>query len=71
MTADTLPGRAEDAEDSLQERELTESELRRQVQAKAKELYVLRGGAQGKDWDDWFEAERIVRKMATRRQKGR
>ena len=70
MTSDRLSNRTDSADDR-QERELTESELRQQIQAKAKELYVLRGGAQGKDWDDWFEAERLVRKMATRRQKGK
>ena len=65
MTRDTQPDRTEFSDNTWEE--LSEPELRQQIQAKARELYVLRGGVQGQDWDDWFEAERIVRKQATRR----
>lgn len=68
MTRDTTrPDRTELPEESREE--MSEAELQHQIHAKARELYVLRGGVQGKDWDDWFEAERIVRKQATRRRK--
>ena len=67
MTRDKEMDRSRSAESDASE--LTEEEIKRQIQTKARELYVLRGGVQGQDWDDWFEAERIVRKQATRRQK--
>ncbi|MFO7639310.1 MAG: DUF2934 domain-containing protein [bacterium] len=67
MTRDTEPDRSEIPEETREE--LSETELRQRIQAKARELYVLRGGVQGQDWDDWFEAERIVRKQTTRRRK--
>lgn len=71
MTRNTQPARPGESDDDRHEPDLTEAEIRERVQAKAKELYVLRGGVQGRDWDDWFEAERIVRKLATRRLKGK
>ncbi|MFO7675898.1 MAG: DUF2934 domain-containing protein [bacterium] len=67
MPRDAQTARA-DSPDDIQE-ELTEAELEQRIRAKAREIYVLRGGVQGRDWDDWFEAERIVRKLATRRRK--
>ena len=30
------------------------------VEKKAYELYEKRGRAQGSDWEDWFQAEKIV-----------
>jgi hypothetical protein len=67
MTRDPQSTRTESAEDAQQE--LSEDELEQRIREKARELYVLRGGVQGRDWDDWFEAERIIRKTATRRRK--
>jgi hypothetical protein len=30
------------------------------IRMKAKELYMRRGQQKGRDWEDWFEAERMV-----------
>lgn len=35
-------------------------EARERIEKKAYELYEYRGCAHGHDWEDWFEAERIV-----------
>jgi len=32
------------------------------VRARAHEIYLARGGLHGRDLDDWFEAEKQVRK---------
>ena len=37
-----------------------------EVARRAYELYEHRGGEQGHDWDDWFQAEREVRQGASR-----
>jgi hypothetical protein len=34
-----------------------------EVQRKAFEIYVKRGGGHGRDLDDWFEAERQLRRQ--------
>lgn len=39
---------------------LTPEEIHDKIQKKAFELYRKRGRIKGSDWDDWFEAERIV-----------
>ncbi len=36
-------------------------DLNKEIQAKAYELYEKRGCCHGKDSDDWFEAEKILR----------
>jgi hypothetical protein len=33
-----------------------------QVEKKAHEIYEKRGSGHGNDWDDWFEAEKLVEK---------
>ncbi len=35
-------------------------ELKGEITKKAYELYESRGCRSGRDWDDWFEAEKIV-----------
>jgi hypothetical protein len=45
-----------DVEDS----ERAESDSRERISARAYELYLERGGAHGRDTDDWLEAEREV-----------
>ncbi len=42
---------------------LTEDPSREEVQRLAYELYVRRGGQHGGDLDDWFEAERRLRRV--------
>lgn len=32
------------------------------IAARAYELYEQRGAGDGRDWDDWFEAEREIRR---------
>lgn len=39
---------------------LTPKEIHDKIQKKAFELYKKRGRTKGSDWNDWFEAERIV-----------
>lgn len=34
--------------------------IRQSIEKKAYELYEKRGGNHGGDWNDWFEAEKIV-----------
>lgn len=41
------------------------------IRAKAKELYLARGRQHGRDWEDWFEAERIVQQDMERLKKRR
>ncbi|GEM_PF-3380577 len=38
----------------------SQENLRVSIEKKAYELYEERGGNHGKDWNDWFEAEKIV-----------
>lgn len=40
---------------------LTPKEIHNKIQKKAFELYKKRQGKSGSDWDDWFEAEHIVK----------
>jgi DUF2934 family protein len=37
---------------------------RASVARRAYELYEQRGGGHGRDWDDWFQAERDLRRAA-------
>ncbi len=39
------------------------------IRAKARELYISRGRQHGRDWEDWFEAERIVKEDMARRRR--
>lgn len=43
-------------------REIEPDEYIELVRKKAYELYLARGGVDGRDLDDWLEAERIVRR---------
>lgn len=36
--------------------------LHRQIEMKAYELFLSRDSTHGNDWDDWFEAEKRVKK---------
>ena len=40
---------------------VSEDEIFRLIQAKAYEVYVKRGCNHGKDLENWYEAERLVR----------
>lgn len=39
---------------------LSQEELNQKIQEKAFELYQIRGFVCGNDWNDWFEAEKLV-----------
>ena len=47
---------------SATKRKLTQAELHDMIEKKAYELFEKRGQGHGRDWDDWHEAEAIVRK---------
>ena len=51
-TATEIPERA---------RETTPPPKPDQISQRAYELYLQRGGSDGRDWDDWLEAERELR----------
>lgn len=40
---------------------ISHSELTSRIQKKAYDIYQKRGYSNGKDWSDWFEAERKVK----------
>jgi hypothetical protein len=42
-------------------RSMSQDELNAKIQAKAYELYQKKGCTPGNEWNDWFEAERIVK----------
>lgn len=37
-------------------------EILAKIQKRAYELFLKRGGCHGSDWNDWFEAERQIRR---------
>jgi len=43
------------------ETKLSKEELNARIQKKAKELWQQKGCAQGKDLENWLEAERLVK----------
>ena len=45
--------------------EILAAELRERIEMKAYELYEKRGRVKGCDWQDWFEAKRIVESEMT------
>ena len=50
-------------ENSIQEsakKEINLEEFVNRIEKKAYELYEQRGCENGRDWEDWFEAQRIV-----------
>lgn len=54
--------------DDSRDDELGPEDLILRIRSKAKELYMARGQQRGRDWEDWFEAERIVLRDLERRQ---
>lgn len=43
------------------EPKLSQKEVEEKIRKKAYELYLKRGGQHGRSWDDWLEAERLVK----------
>jgi hypothetical protein len=42
-------------------KKVSESELLERIQSRAYDLFVQSGGAHGRDQENWYEAERLVR----------
>lgn len=55
--------------DNLDVDEVYPEDLLFRIRAKAKELYASRGRQHGRDWEDWIEAERIVREDMARQRR--
>ena len=43
------------------EPKVSPQELQEKIRKKAYELYLKRGGQHGRAWQDWLEAERVVK----------
>ena len=43
------------------EPKLSPKEIEEKIRKKAYELYLKRGGQHGRSWNDWLEAERLVK----------
>jgi hypothetical protein len=46
-----------------------EETVRKMIEEKAYELYEKRGGEHGNDFEDWFEAEKIVMEKIQKKSK--
>jgi hypothetical protein len=55
-----MAGRAPVVPKKLKERPST-LPLEERVRARAHEIFSQRGGQDGSDWDDWFQAEEEIR----------